>query len=339
MLNRLGKQTLLFRNKPKVVGSYSVVGPKEGRGNFGKFFDKILEDDLFGEKSYEAAESKMLKLAITEAINNAKIDKDEIDALFAGDLMNQIISSSFAARKLDIPYLGLFGACSTMAESLIMGSCYVDGGFARYAACATGSHFSSAEKQFRFPLELGTQRPPTSQWTVTGTGCTILGNTSTSNIYIENATIGKVVDWNVTDANNMGAAMAPAAMSTLKAHLDDTGRTPEDYDLILTGDLGKLGSEILMDLMEYNGYKIGNNYNDCGQMIFSNTQKTFMGGSGCGCGASILNSYVYSRMRNNELKSVLFIATGALMSTVSSQQGNSIPSIAHAVSIKIEGSK
>ena len=339
MLNRLGKQTLLFRNKPKVVGSYSVVGPKEGRGNFGKFFDKILEDDLFGEKSYEAAESKMLKLAITEAINNAKINKDEIDALFAGDLMNQIISSSFAARKLDIPYLGLFGACSTMAESLIMGSCYVDGGFARYAACATGSHFSSAEKQFRFPLELGTQRPPTSQWTVTGTGCTILGNTSTSNIYIENATIGKVVDWNVTDANNMGAAMAPAAMSTFKAHLDDTGRTPEDYDLILTGDLGKLGSEILMDLMEYNGYKIGNNYNDCGQMIFSNTQKTFMGGSGCGCGASILNSYVYSRMRNNELKSVLFIATGALMSTVSSQQGNSIPSIAHAVSIKIEGSK
>ena len=339
MLNRLGKQTLLFRNKPKVVGSYSVVGPKEGRGNFGKFFDKILEDDLFGEKSYEAAESKMLKLAITEAINNAKSDKDEIDALFAGDLMNQIISSSFAARKLDIPYLGLFGACSTMAESLIMGSCYVDGGFARYAACATGSHFSSAEKQFRFPLELGTQRPPTSQWTVTGTGCTILGNTSTSNIYIENATIGKVVDWNVTDANNMGAAMAPAAMSTLKAHLDDTGRTPEDYDLILTGDLGKLGSEILMDLMEYNGYKIGNNYNDCGQMIFSNTQKTFMGGSGCGCGASILNSYIYSRMRNNELKSVLFIATGALMSTVSSQQGNSIPSIAHAVSIKIEGSK
>ena len=339
MLNRLGKQTLLFRNKPKVVGSYSVVGPKEGRGNFGKFFDKILEDDLFGEKSYEAAESKMLKLAITEAINNAKINKDEIDALFAGDLMNQIISSSFAARKLDIPYLGLFGACSTMAESLIMGSCYVDGGFARYVACATGSHFSSAEKQFRFPLELGTQRPPTSQWTVTGTGCTILGNTSTSNIYIENATIGKVVDWNVTDANNMGAAMAPAAMSTLKAHLDDTGRTPEDYDLILTGDLGKLGSEILMDLMEYNGYKIGNNYNDCGQMIFSNTQKTFMGGSGCGCGASILNSYVYSRMRNNELKSVLFIATGALMSTVSSQQGNSIPSIAHAVSIKIEGSK
>ena len=339
MLNRLGKQTLLFMNKPKVVGSYSVVGPKEGCGNFGKFFDKILEDDLFGEKSYEAAESKMLKLAITEAINNAKINKDEIDALFAGDLMNQIISSSFAARKLDIPYLGLFGACSTMAESLIMGSCYVDGGFARYAACATGSHFSSAEKQFRFPLELGTQRPPTSQWTVTGTGCTILGNTSTSNIYIENATIGKVVDWNVTDANNMGAAMAPAAMSTLKAHLDDTGRTPEDYDLILTGDLGKLGSEILMDLMEYNGYKIGNNYNDCGQMIFSNTQKTFMGGSGCGCGASILNSYIYSRMRNNELKSVLFIATGALMSTVSSQQGNSIPSIAHAVSIKIEGSK
>ncbi len=336
-MNRLGRQTIIFKNKPRVVGSYTVVGPKEGRGNFAKFFDKILEDDLFGEKSYEAAESKMLKLAITEAIKNANIDKTQIDALFAGDLMNQIISSSFAARKLEIPYFGLFGACSTMAESLIMGSCYVDGGFARYAACATGSHFSSAEKQFRYPLELGTQRPPTSQWTVTGTGCTILGNDDSAGIFVECATIGKVVDWDVTDANNMGAAMAPAAMSTLKAHFEDTGRTADDYDLILTGDLGKLGSEILMDLMEYNGYKLGSNYNDCGQMIFNNTQKTFMGGSGCGCGASILNSYVYSRMNKGMLKNVLFIATGALMSTLSSQQGNSIPAIAHAVSIKFGG--
>lgn len=336
MLNRIGEQTIVFRNRPKVLGSYTVVGPKEGRGNFSKYFHKVLEDDLFGESSYEKAESKMMNFAITEAISDAKINKNEIDALFAGDLMNQIISSSFAARTLEVPYVGLFGACSTMAESLIMGASYVDGGFARYAACATGSHFSSAEKQFRYPLELGTQRPPSSQWTVTGTGCTILGN-GTGGICIESATIGKVIDWNVKDVNNMGAAMAPAAMSTLKAHLDDTGKSPDDYDLILTGDLGKLGSEILMDLMEYNGYKIGNNYNDCGQMMFTNTQKTFMGGSGCGCGASILNSYVYSRMKKGELKNVLFIATGALMSTVSSQQGDSIPSIAHAVALSCGG--
>lgn len=336
MLNRLGNQTLVFKNKPRVVGSYSVVGPKEGKGNFGKFFHKVLEDDLFGEKSYEAAESKMLKLAITEAISDARINKDEVDALFAGDLMNQIISSSFAAKTLGVPYFGLFGACSTMAESLIMGACHVDGGFARYVACATGSHFSSAEKQFRYPLELGTQRPPSSQWTVTGMGCTILGNTNTG-ICVESATIGKVVDWGVSDVNNMGAAMCPAATDTLKAHFYDTGKTPDDYDLILTGDLGKLGSEILLDLMEYNGFKIGNNYSDCGQMMYNNTQKTFMGGSGCGCGASILNSYVYSRMRKGELKNVLFVATGALMSTTSSQQGNSIPSIAHAVSFSLGG--
>lgn len=336
MLNRLGKQTIVFKNKPRVISHYSVVGPKEGNGNFGKFFHKILKDDLFGEKSYEAAESKMLMLAITEAIKVSGIPTDEIDALFAGDLMNQITSSSFAARSLKLPYLGLFGACSTMAESLIMGACHVDGGFARYAACATGSHFSSAEKQFRYPLELGTQRPPCSQWTVTGTGCTILGNADMG-ITVDSATIGKVVDWNVTDANNMGAAMAPAAADTLKAHLEDTGRKLADYDLILTGDLGKLGSEILIDLMEYNGYHLGTNYNDCGQMIFSNTQKTFMGGSGCGCGASILNSYVFDRMEEHKLNNVLFIATGALMSSLSSQQGNSIPSIAHAVSFNIGG--
>ena len=336
MLNRLGNQTIIFRNKPRVVGHYSVVGPKEGNGNFGKFFHKVLTDDLFGEKSYEAAESKMLMLAITEAIKTSGIPNNEIDALFAGDLMNQIISSSFAARSLQLPYLGLFGACSTMAESLIMGACHVDGGFARYAACATGSHFSSAEKQFRYPLELGTQRPPSSQWTVTGTGCTILGMAN-EGISVDCATIGKVVDWDVTDANNMGAAMAPAAAETLKAHLEDTGKALKDYDLILTGDLGKLGSEILIDLMEYNGYHLGSNYNDCGQMIYSNTQKTFMGGSGCGCGASILNSYVFDRMEENKLKNVLFIATGALMSSLSSQQGNSIPSIAHAVSLSIGG--
>ncbi len=338
MLNRIGKQTIIFRNKPTVIGRYSIVGPKEGKGNFGKYFHKVLEDDLYGENSYEKAECKMLKETITEAIFSAGLQSKDIDALFAGDLMNQIISSSFSARTIGVPYIGLFGACSTMAESLIMGSCFIDGGFGRYVACATGSHFSSAEKQFRYPLELGTQRPPSSQWTVTGMGCTVLGKKDTG-IVVESATIGNVIDWGVNDVNNMGAAMAPACVETLKAHLSDTKRKPSDYDLIITGDLGKLGSEILIDLMEYNGFHLGNNYSDCGQMIFTNTQKTFMGGSGCGCGASILNSYVFDRMEKKELRNVLFIATGALMSTLSSQQGNSIPAIAHAIAFSIGGNQ
>ena len=336
MLGKLGRQSFLFKNKPGVVSGYSIVGPKEGKGNFGKFFHKILDDDLFGEKTYEKAECKMLHQTINEAIDSAGMKKEDIGIMFAGDLMNQITSSSFSARELGLPYIGLFGACSTMAEALIMGATFIDAGASKYVACATCSHFSTAEKQFRYPLELGTQRPPSSQWTVTGAGCTILGSQK-SDIYVESATIGKVEDWDVTDVNNMGAAMAPAAMSTLKAHFVDLHRKPSDYDLILTGDLGKLGSEILFDLMEYKGYHLGSNYSDCGQMIYSNEQKIFMGGSGCGCGASILNSYVYDRMRRKELKKVLFIATGALMSTLTSQQGNSIPGIAHAVSFVVGG--
>ncbi len=332
------KQTIFFTNKPKVLGSYSLVGPKEGEGNFGKYFHEVLKDDAYGEKSYEKAEFKMMHHTIAQAINSAGINVDDISALFAGDLMNQIISSSFSARALQVPYFGLFGACSTMAESLLLGACFVDGGFGEKVACATGSHFSSAEKQFRYPLELGTQRPPSSQWTVTGMGCTILGKAD-KGITLECGTIGKVVDWDVTDVNNMGAAMAPAAAELLNAHFIETNRTPDYYDLILTGDLGKLGSEILIDLLEYKGFHLGNNYSDCGQMIFNNTQKTFMGGSGCGCGASILNSYVFDRMKKGELNRVLFVATGALMSTLSSQQGNSIPAIAHAVSFINEEEK
>jgi len=329
-LNRIGKQTFVFKNKPRVIGNYSMVGPKEGKGNFGKYFDEVSDNDLFGEETYEKAESKMVEHTISMAISNAKLNTKDVDVLLAGDLLNQITSSSFAARSLNVPYAGMFGACSTMAESLCIGGCLVDGKFARNAVCATGSHFSSAERQFRYPLELGTQRPPTSQWTVTGAGCTVLA-LGDKGVSLSSATIGKVVDWGITDANNMGAAMAPAAMDTIVAHLQDTGREPDYYDLILTGDLGKLGSEILMDLMEYKGYKLGQNYSDCGQMMYNSRQKTFMGGSGCGCGASILNSYVMQRLRSGDLKKVLFVATGALMSTTSAQQGESIPSIAHAV--------
>ena len=332
-MNKVGKQSLIFKNKPCLRGGYAVVGPKEGQGNFGRFFQTVLKDDLFGENSYEAAESKMMQTAFFGAVEDAGLKSSDVDMFFAGDLMNQIISSSFAARSFNIPYIGVFGACSTMAEALLLGASFVDSGYSRHVACATGSHFSSVEKQFRYPLELGTQRPPTSQWTVTGAGCSILSE-SGSNIYVECATVGKVVDWDVCDVNNMGAAMAPAAVETLKAHLADFNRSPGDYDLIITGDLGKLGSEILIDLAEFNNIKLGSNYSDCGQMIYTIDQRTFMGGSGCGCGASVLNSYILHRMRLAELNSVLFIATGALMSTTSSQQGNSIPCIAHAVVFK-----
>jgi stage V sporulation protein AD len=236
-------------------------------------------------------------------------------------------------KDLNIPFLGIFGACSTYVEGLIMSSIFVEGGAGNNCLCAASSHFCSAEKQFRFPLELGNQRPPVSQWTVTGAGCMVLGN-SNSNKQIVNATFGKVTDFGIKDVNNMGAAMAPAAMSTLISHFEDTNTTPDDYDLILTGDLGKLGSEILLDLMENKGYKLKENYNDCGQMIFNNNQKTYQGGSGAGCSAVILNSYVMKKMDEGVFKRVLFAATGALLSTLSSQQGESIPGICHAVEIR-----
>jgi len=333
MGTKLGKQTIKFDKPVGVVGCYSIVGQKEGNGNFSKYFDYILDDDTFGEKSYEKAERKILEFSIINALKNAKIKPENLDLFISGDLLNQIISSSFAAREYEFTFLGLYGACSTMAEALAVGSVIVDGGYMNNIACATSSHFSSAERQYRFPLELGNQRPPVSQWTVTGAGCTILGK-GKSNKGIVNATFGKVTDYGVTDANNMGAAMAPAAMKTLIAHFEDTKTTPDDYDLILTGDLGKLGSEILLDLMENQGYKLKDNYNDCGQMMFNNNQKTFQGGSGAGCSASILNSYVFKQMDKGKFKKVLFAPTGALLSSTSCQQGESIPGICHAVEIR-----
>lgn len=332
MGKRLGGQTVQFSNPVKIIGNYSIVGEKEGEGNFKDFFDYILKDDTFGEKSYEKAERKLLEHAIINALTKAGVQIKDLDLLISGDLLNQIISSSFAAREYDLTFLGLYGACSTMAEALAVGSVFIDGNCFNKVACATGSHFSAAERQYRFPLELGNQRPPVSQWTITGAGCTVLSNGG-SDIEITNATFGKVTDYGINDVNNMGAAMAPAAMSTLISHFEDTNTTPEDYDLILTGDLGKLGSEILLDLMEHKGYKLKDNYNDCGQMIYNNNQKTYQGGSGAGCSAVILNSYVIKKMKEGAYKRVLFAATGALLSTLSSQQGESIPGICHAVEI------
>ncbi len=332
MAKKIGKHTIVFKNRPSVIGYSAVAGIKEGEGNFKNYFDTVLEDDLYGEKTFEHAERKIFIEAIKNTATKAKLKISDIDILVSGDLLNQIISSSFSARELNLPYLGLYGACSTMAESLAVGACLVDGNFMNNVVCCTGSHFSSAERQYRFPLELGNQRPPTSQWTVTGAGCTILSN-KPSKIRVASATFGQVVDYGINDVNNMGAAMAPAAMSTLINHFQDTDTKPADYDLIVTGDLGKLGSEILMDLMEREGYTLGKEYSDCGQMMFNDKQKTYQGASGAGCSAIVLNSYILKKMEEGEYNRVLFCATGALLSTTSSQQGDTIPGICHLVEL------
>lgn len=331
---RLGKQTLKLSSPPSMVSNHSIVGPKEGQGPLAKYFDSVLKDDYYGEESWEKAESKMLKEAVKEAIKKSGRDNTNIDFMFAGDLLNQIVSSSFAARELQIPFVGLYGACSTMAESICMGSMLLDGGFADAAVCATSSHFSSAERQYRFPLEQGVQRPPFAQWTVTGAGATVLAAAG-SGPYITHVTIGKVLDFGIKDANNMGAAMAPAAVDTITAHLNETGRSPGYYDLIITGDLGNIGKAILLDMMQKEGFDMQNLYNDCGSMIFDGKkQDTHAGGSGCGCAAVVLNGYIAKEMKRGNLKRVLLIATGALLSPTTTWQGESIPSIAHAVSIE-----
>jgi stage V sporulation protein AD len=331
---RLGKQTIKLKNPPSMLATAAVVGPKEGEGPLSKYFDMIQKDDYFGQESWEKAESKFLEEAVKRSINKSGISATSIDYMLAGDLLNQIISSSFAARTLQIPFLGLYGACSTMAESLSIGSMIIDGGYADHVICATSSHFSSAERQYRFPLEQGVQRPPFAQWTVTGSGATILAAKG-NGPYITCITTGKVIDFGIKDANNMGAAMAPAAVDTLVAHFKDTGRTPKYYDLIVTGDLATVGRNITLELMQKEGLNLKYNYNDCGCMIYDNEkQDTHSGGSGCGCSASVLNSYLYDMLLHGEIKKLLFVATGALLSPISSWQGESIPCIAHAVAIE-----
>ncbi len=335
MSRKTGKQTIVFKNRPKILAGYTVVGPKEGEGHFSDKYDYIMKDDLFGEKSYEKAERKMIQEAITGAMMKAKIEPRQLELLISGDLMNQIISSTFAARHFNVPYIGIYGACSAMAEALLLGAQFVNGGSMDIVACATASHFSTAEKQFRFPLEQGNQRPPTAQWTVTGAGTTILSkNVEGEHKYIHSATIGVVEDYGINDLANMGAAMAPAARSTIIAHLEALNAKVEDYDLILTGDLGRLGADIFIELMKESGYNMIKNYGDCGRMIYKKEQNTLQGGSGCGCSASVLNSYIYSMMDEKKYNRVLFVATGALMSTLSTQQGDTIPCIAHAVEIR-----
>lgn len=323
-------QTVYFRNCPRIIAVSTIAGTKECEGIIGRYVETALSDDMYGESTYEKAECKMLSHVIHGAIENAGLDRNDVDMIVSGDLLNQIISASFAARDFSIPFLGVYGACSTMAESLAVAAAFIDGGYCNRVVAATGSHFASAERQYRYPLELGTTRPPQSQWTVTGAGGALIANKG-DGIKITVATLGKVVDYGITDVNNMGAAMAPAAADTILAHFRETGESPEAYDLIVTGDLGALGSRVLKDLTWEKGLDISANHIDCGEIIYNVIEDEFQGGSGAGCSAVVLNSYLHSKMMAGSIKRILFVATGALLSPVSSGQGESIPCIAHAV--------
>ena len=334
-MKKVGNQTYMINTPVNITSTACIVGPKEKEGPLHKYFDQTLDDEFWGEKSWEKAESKIIKETVNMAIAKSGIASNNIDLCFAGDLLNQCISSSFGLRETNIPFFGVFGACSTFVESSILACMAIDGGFANNVVCASSSHFCSAEKQFRFPLELGNQRPQTSQWTVTGAGSMVLTASGTGP-YITAFTPGKIVDMGIKDANNMGAAMAGAAEDTIVTHLKDTGRDQNYYDAIFTGDLGYVGKDILLDLVKSDGYNIKNIYNDCGVLIFDrDKQDTHAGGSGCGCIASVFSGYIHKMLEEQKIRKVLLVATGALMNSTSTQQGESIPGIAHAISIEL----
>lgn len=328
-----GKQTVKLQNPPSIVSTACIVGPKEGQGPLRQYFDTIIDDEMWGEKSWEKAESKLLRETFASILKKGGKSPGDINYVVAGDLLNQCIASNYGLRESEVPFYGIYGACSTMAESLSIGSMLIDGSFADNVVCITSSHFCTAEKQFRFPLELGSQRPPTAQWTVTGSGGVLLSNQGTGP-YVTYITTGKIIDMGITDANNMGGAMAPAAVDTILTHFRDTGMAPSSYDLIFTGDLGKLGKTLCDEMLKDQGIDISDRHRDCGVMIYDiERQDAHCGGSGCGCSATVLAGYIYQEMSKGNLNNVLFVATGALMSPTSSQQGESIPCIAHAVSI------
>ncbi|HRX13858.1 MAG TPA: stage V sporulation protein AD [Eubacteriales bacterium] len=327
------KQTLHFKNVSFVSG-FTLAGPKEKQGKLGSTFDLTLEDDKFGEKTFEKAERKMFEYAVSGAIAKANLQPNDIDTIIGGDLLNQIVSVSFAAKKFKSSFLGLYNACGTYVESLIIGS-FLTEFFSKNVLCVSGSHFSTAERQYRYPLELGVLRSPVTQWTATGVGASILQRHSDGCPKIVSATVGRVMDYGIMDVNNMGAAMAPAAKDTFTQYFTDTGKKPSDFDMIATGDLGKLGKEILIDLMEREGYDFNNNYIDCGAELFYEKQKTYMGGSGAACSALVTNGWLYNNLKKGNIKNLLLVGTGALMSPTTSFQGESIPAIAHLVEIEM----
>lgn len=332
---RIGLQTIELESRPAICGNAAYVGKKEGEGPLGDSFDYVARDELYNQQTFELAEKQLYLDAIRKAIEKGGSKPEEVQFLLGGDLLNQIITASFSAREIGIPFIGLYGACSTMAQSLALGGMLLDGGHASQVVCAASSHFCTAERQYRYPLEFGAQRPPTSQWTVTGAGASLLSTQPKAPVLarITQVCMGRVVDLGITDANNMGAAMAPSAADTLLSLFADTGTKPGDYDLIATGDLGQVGHDLLMQLMREQRMPIpAELLADCGLMIFDrHHQDVHAGGSGCGCSASVLNAHLLPLMQRGELKRIVFMATGALMSLTSSQQGESIPGIAHAV--------
>lgn len=331
---QIGKQSLQFAEAPYIISSASIVGKKEGEGPLGNCFDVVGEDDKFGQNTWEEAESTLQKEAFSMAVGKAGLSVQDIRYLFSGDLLGQNIATSFGLMDYQVPLFGLYGACSTCGEALSLGAMCVAGGYADYVVSMTSSHFASAEKQFRFPLEYANQRPLSATWTVTGSGAFVLG-TKRTKTRITGITTGKIVDYGIKDSMNMGAAMAPAAADTIIAHLADFGRNADDYDKIITGDLGTVGQEILLDLTKAGGYDISSVHTDCGIEIYdAKKQGTGAGGSGCGCSAVTLSGHFLKKMEEAKWKRILFVPTGALLSTVSFNEGMTVPGIAHAVVIE-----
>ncbi|OPJ62441.1 stage V sporulation protein AD [Clostridium oryzae] len=330
-----GRQTWIFNNNPVILSSAAVGGPFEGQGNIKNDFDKIYDDIWLGQESFEKAERKMVEDACDLAIKKANLKKDDINFFICGDLLNQIISSSFSARTLSVPFLGVFGACSSSMESLAIASMLIESNHAKYVLAGASSHNAGAEKQYRYPTEYGGQKPPTAQWTVTGAGIGLVSYMG-EGPKVTSATIGKVIDMGLTDPFNMGAAMAPAAVDTIETHFKETERPLDYYDLILTGDLGNVGYNIALDLFKKDNFNIPiERYNDCGLIIYKQDQNVFSGGSGCGCSATVTYGHLINRLKRGEIKKILVTATGALMSPMSYQQKETIPCIAHAVSIEM----
>lgn len=330
----IGSQSIKLISDVYIIGSASIVGTKEGEGPLGLLFDMVGEDDMFGCQTWEEAESSLQKDAVYMALGKAKKKPEDMRYIFAGDLLGQSIATSFGIMNYNIPLLGVYGACSTCGESLTLGTMAVSGGFADYVVCVTSSHFASAEKEFRFPLGYGSQRPLSACWTVTGSGAFILSRKieGETKACITGMTVGKIVDFGLKDSLNMGACMAPAASSTIAAHFSDYNSQPEDYDKIITGDLGSVGQRVLLDLLRDKGYDIADRHMDCGMEIFdATTQDTHAGGSGCGCSAVTLSAYILKQLGDHNWKKVLFVPTGALLSKTSFNEGQTVPGIAHAL--------
>ena len=337
MIRRIGQRTLQLENRPFLLAHAAAVGKKEGEGPLGAQFDFVTEDDRMGQKSWELAESELQKTAIETALNKAGLQKGDLDMILAGDLLNQCIGSFLASMQSDVPYLGQYGACSTMAQGLALGACLVEGGAARRLVASASSHFCSAERQYRFPLAYGGQRTPTAQWTATAAGAAVLGGQGSGHIRITHALFGKMVEMGVKDANNMGAAMAPAAYDTLSTLLADLGAQPADFDCIVTGDLGHVGADILLTLLREDKIDLSPVYSDCGSLLFDDGQDAHAGGSGCGCSAAVLCGPLLRDMQAGKIRRLVFAGTGAMMSPTSVQQGQPIAGICHAVVIERSG--